>query len=130
MTLADVRSLGVRARSYRSGQATPLVALHRFAGAPAGYSAPDFFLADTPTAALARQVARRCRAIREGVTRLERASLVAKLKPACDRKIAQGVKCSGRKSYMERDPALVAAANALSAQRPRLSLRRLRDVEW
>jgi hypothetical protein len=42
-----------------------------------------------------------------------------------DRKIAQGIKCGGRKTYLERDPDLVKAAKELSAQRPRLSLREI-----
>jgi DNA invertase Pin-like site-specific DNA recombinase len=79
-------------------------------------SAPDFFLEDTPTAVLVRQVL-------GAIAQFEKASLVAELKAARDRKIAQGIKCGGRKSYAEREPELVAAAKELSAQRPRLSLR-------
>ena len=44
------------------------------------------------------------------------------------RKRALTGKCEGRKSYMERDPALVQAAKELSAQRPRLSLRQISAV--
>jgi hypothetical protein len=55
----------------------------------------------------------------------EKTSLVAKLKAARDRKIAQGIKCGGRKTYAERSPELVAAAKALQAERPRLSLRKM-----
>jgi len=51
----------------------------------------------------------------------EKARLVAKLKVARDAKKALTGKCGGRKTYMERDPELVTAAKALSAQRPRLS---------
>jgi hypothetical protein len=44
-------------------------------------------------------------------------SLVAKLKAARDRKIAQGIKCGGRRSYAERSPKLVVAAKALQISR-------------
>jgi DNA invertase Pin-like site-specific DNA recombinase len=36
------------------------------------------------------------------IAQFEKASLVAKLKAARDRKTAQGIKCGGRKSYAER----------------------------
>jgi DNA invertase Pin-like site-specific DNA recombinase len=78
-------------------------------------TAPDFFTEDTPTAVLVRQVL-------GAIAQFEKASLVAKLKAARDRKIAQGIKCGGRKTYAERSPELVAA---LRAERPRLSLRRI-----
>jgi DNA invertase Pin-like site-specific DNA recombinase len=81
-------------------------------------TAPDFFLEDTPTAVLVRQVL-------GAIGQFEKASLVAKLKAARDRKIAAGFKCGGRKSYAERSPELVAAAKALQAERPRLSLRQI-----
>ncbi len=55
----------------------------------------------------------------------EKARLVAKLKAARDAKKALTGKCGGRRTYAERDPALVDAAKALSAQRPRLSLRKI-----
>jgi DNA invertase Pin-like site-specific DNA recombinase len=84
-------------------------------------TAPDFFTEDTPTAILVRQVL-------GAIAQFEKASLVAKLKAARDRKIAQGIKCGGRKTYAERDPELVAAAKALSAQRPRMSLRKIADA--
>ena len=81
---------------------------------------PDFFTEDTPPAVLVRQVL-------GAVAQFEKASLVAKLKAARDRKIAQGIKCGGRKTYAERSPELVAAAKALQAERPRLSLRKIAD---
>jgi DNA invertase Pin-like site-specific DNA recombinase len=81
-------------------------------------TAPDFFLEDTPTAVLVRQVL-------GAIAQFEKASLVAKLKAARDRKIAAGIKCGGRKSYAERSPELVAAAKGLQAERPRLSLRQI-----
>jgi hypothetical protein len=59
------------------------------------------------------------------IAQFEKASLVAKLKAARDRKIAHGIKSGGRKTYLERDPELVKAAKELSAQRPRLSLREI-----
>lgn len=55
----------------------------------------------------------------------EKARLVAKLKAARDAKKAATGKCGGRKTYAERDPALVVAAKELNAQRPRLSLRQI-----
>jgi DNA invertase Pin-like site-specific DNA recombinase len=79
---------------------------------------PDHFTEDTPTAVLVRQVL-------GAISEFEKASLVAKMKAARDRKIAAGVKCGGRKSFAERDPALVAAARRLKSDRPRLSLRKL-----
>jgi DNA invertase Pin-like site-specific DNA recombinase len=81
-------------------------------------TAPDFFLEDTPTAVLVRQVL-------GAIAQFEKASLVAKLKAARDRKIAQGIKCGGRKSFAEMNPALVDTAKRLAAQRPRLSLRKI-----
>jgi hypothetical protein len=71
--------------------------------------------------------ARRTLIFFRGMARLppSKASLVAKLKAARDRKIAQGIKCGGRKTYLERDSELVKAAKELSAQRPRLSLREI-----
>jgi DNA invertase Pin-like site-specific DNA recombinase len=48
-------------------------------------TAPDFFTEDTPTAVLVRQVL-------GAIAQFEKASLVAKLKAARDRKIAQGIK--------------------------------------
>jgi DNA invertase Pin-like site-specific DNA recombinase len=59
------------------------------------------------------------------IAQFEKASLVAKLKAARDRKIAAGIKCGGRKSYAERDPELVAAAKVLQEERPRRSLRQI-----
>jgi len=60
------------------------------------------------------------------IAQFEKASLVAKLKAARDRKQRDtGKRCGGRRTYLERDPSLVIAAKALSAQRPRLSLREI-----
>jgi hypothetical protein len=54
----------------------------------------------------------------------------------CNRHVASAARpakalkpaCGGRKTYAERDPALVQAAKALSAQRPRLSPRKIADA--
>src|SRR5262249_26853535 len=81
-------------------------------------SAPDFFIEDTPTAVLVRQVL-------GAIAQFDKANLVAKLKAARDRKLQATGKCGGRKSYAEANPALVKAANELSGQRPRLSLREI-----
>jgi DNA invertase Pin-like site-specific DNA recombinase len=62
-------------------------------------TAPDFFTEDTPTAVLVRQVL-------GAIAQFDKATTVAKLKAARDRKIAAGEKCGGRKSYAEaRKPA-------------------------
>lgn len=66
-------------------------------------SAPDFFLTDTPTAVLVRQVL-------GAISQFEKTSLVAKLKAARDRKRATGVKVEGRRCdakgrFMARQPA-------------------------
>jgi DNA invertase Pin-like site-specific DNA recombinase len=74
-------------------------------------TAPDFFTEDTPTAVLVRQVL-------GAIAQFEKTSLVAKLKAARDRKIAAGEKCGGRKSYAERDRALVDRARQLHRPDP------------
>jgi DNA invertase Pin-like site-specific DNA recombinase len=86
-------------------------------------SAPDFFLEDTPTAVLVRQVL-------GAIAQFDKATLVGKLKAARDRKRAEIGKCGGRLAYAERDggPELVARARELKAQRPRLSLRKIAAV--
>jgi len=78
-------------------------------------SAPDFFLEDTPTAVLVRQVL-------GAIAQFEKATIVAKLKAARDRKREKVGKCEGRKSYAEANPQLVDLAKQLSKRRPRLSL--------
>jgi DNA invertase Pin-like site-specific DNA recombinase len=60
-------------------------------------TAPDFFTEDTPTAVLVRQVL-------GAIAQFDKATTVAKLKAARDRKIAAGLKCGGRKSYAEARP--------------------------
>src|SRR6516162_7153134 len=64
-------------------------------------SAPDFFAEDTPTAVLVRQVL-------GAIAQFEKASLVAKMKAARDRKRAEtGEKVGGRPSYSEDRPEVV-----------------------
>jgi len=68
---------------------------------------PNAFLDDSPTAVLIRQVL-------GAVAQFEKAALVAKLRAARMRKKQKTGKCSGRKSYAETRPELVAAAKAAS----------------
>lgn len=78
-------------------------------------TAPDHFLEDTPTAILVRQVL-------GAIAEFEKTTLVAKLRAARDRKKAVTGKCSGRKSYAEMRPEVVAKAREL---RPGRSLRKV-----
>lgn len=64
-------------------------------------SAPDYFIEDTPTAVLVRQVL-------GAIAQFEKANLVAKLKGARDRKRLATGKCGGRKSHAESRPDVVA----------------------
>jgi DNA invertase Pin-like site-specific DNA recombinase len=73
-------------------------------------TAPDFFTEDTPTAVLVRQVL-------GAISQFEKASLVAKLKAARDRKQAATGKCSGRKSMAETRPEVVELARRLRTTR-------------
>jgi DNA invertase Pin-like site-specific DNA recombinase len=68
---------------------------------------PDAFLDGGPTSTMVRQIL-------GAVSQFEKAGLVAKLKAARDRKQAETGKCSGRKTYLERDPQAVVLAKALS----------------
>ncbi|HMF15523.1 MAG TPA: recombinase family protein [Gemmataceae bacterium] len=68
-------------------------------------SAPDFFIEDTPTAVLVRQVL-------GAIAQFEKSSLVAKLKAARERSGNLG----GRKSYAEARPEVVATAKEMQAQ--------------
>ena len=83
-------------------------------------SAPTFFVEDTPTAVLVRQVL-------GAVAQFEKATTVAKLAAARKRKrIATGVKVEGRKSHAEARPDVVNLAKALARKKPKggkLSLR-------
>ncbi len=75
-------------------------------------SAPDFFTEDTPTAVLVRQVL-------GAIAQFEKASLVAKLKAARDRKRARDGKCEGRRSHVELNPELVAMVKRLRRRHPK-----------
>jgi DNA invertase Pin-like site-specific DNA recombinase len=83
-------------------------------------SAPDFFLEDTPTAVLVRQVL-------GAIAQFDKATMVAKLKAARDRKRKTMGKVEGRKAYIEREGGLqlLARVKALRDQRPRRSLREI-----
>jgi DNA invertase Pin-like site-specific DNA recombinase len=69
-------------------------------------TAPDHFAEDTPTAVLVRQVL-------GAIAQFEKAALVARMKAARDRKVAQGIKCGGRPGHLELRPGVVALAKAL-----------------
>jgi DNA invertase Pin-like site-specific DNA recombinase len=84
-------------------------------------TAPDFFVEDTPTAVLVRQVL-------GAIAQFEKASLVAKLKASRERKRAAIGKCEGRKSWAEINPDLVREAKRLRRRSPKGHRRSLRDV--
>src|SRR5262245_29389423 len=85
-------------------------------------SAPDFFLEDTPTAVLVRQVL-------GAIAQFEKASTVAKLKVARDRKRARDGKCEGRRSHLEMNPELVALVKNLRRRNPKTGERKsLRSI--
>jgi DNA invertase Pin-like site-specific DNA recombinase len=73
-------------------------------------SAPDHFVEDTPTAILVRQVL-------GAISEFEKASIVAKLRAARDRKRAAVGKCEGRRSHAELVPETVALARQLRRKR-------------
>jgi DNA invertase Pin-like site-specific DNA recombinase len=77
---------------------------------------PDAFLDTGPSSIMIRQIL-------GSVSQFEKAGLVAKLKAARDRKKAATGKCSGRKTYAERDPSMVTLAKSLSKKG--LSLRKV-----
>ena len=79
--------------------------------------APDYFLDETPTAVMVRQIL-------GAVSEFEKAQVVSKLKAARDRKREAAGKCEGRKSYQERDPALVREAKRLRRRSPSTGKRR------
>jgi len=72
-------------------------------------SAPDFFTTDTPTAVLVRQVL-------GAVSQFEKATLVAKLRAARDRKAKAGGKAHGRYGYAKEVPQAVALAHELRGE--------------
>ena len=84
-------------------------------------SAPTFFIEDTPTAVLVRQVL-------GAVAQFEKTTLVAKLAAARKRKRMATGKCEGRKSLAETNPEAVALAKALSRKRPKGGQMSLRAV--
>ena len=82
-------------------------------------SAPDFFVEETPTAVLVRQVL-------GAIAQFEKASAVAKLASARKRKREANGKCEGRKSHSEVRPDVVRLARRLRRRKPkggRMSLR-------
>lgn len=86
-------------------------------------SAPDFFIEETPTAVMVRQIL-------GAVAQFEKASLVAKLRGARDRKRAAAGKCEGRKSHQELRPEAIDLARRLhrvkpKTGKPRLSTRKI-----
>ena len=86
-------------------------------------SAPDFFIEETPTAVMVRQIL-------GAVAQFEKATLVAKLRGARDRKRAVAGKCEGRKSHQELRPEAVELARRLrrinpKTGKPRLSTRKI-----
>src|SRR5262245_4994416 len=79
-------------------------------------TAPDFFTTNTPTAVLVRQVL-------GAIAQFEKASLVAKLRAARERKVAAGGRGTGRWRYDEARPDVVALAKQLHGEG--LSLRKI-----
>ena len=85
-------------------------------------SAPTFFIEDTPTAVLVRQVL-------GAVAQFEKATTVAKLAAARRRKrMTTGEKVEGRKSHAETRPDVVALAKRLARKRPKGGKMSLRAV--
>ena len=84
-------------------------------------SAPTFFIEDTPTAVLVRQVL-------GAVAQFEKATTVAKLAAARKRKRATGVKVEGRKSHAETNPDAVALAKRLARKKPKGGQMSLRAI--
>jgi len=84
--------------------------------------APDYFMEETPTAVLIRQVL-------GAVSEFEKAMIVSKLRMARERKRAKTGKCEGRKSHSEVNPNAVALARRLHRKNretgKRLSLRKI-----
>jgi len=86
-------------------------------------TAPNHFTEDTPTAVLVRQVL-------GAIAQFDKASTVAKLKAARDRRRAVTGKCEGRKSHAEREGGaeLIALAKKLRRRSPKGHRRSLREV--
>jgi DNA invertase Pin-like site-specific DNA recombinase len=85
-------------------------------------SAPEHFLEDTPTAVLVRQVL-------GAISQFEKATLVAKLRAARDRKRKEtGRKVEGRPSHAEERPEVVSLARRLRRKRRDGTRASLREV--
>ena len=84
-------------------------------------SAPTFFIEDTPTAVLVRQVL-------GAVAQFEKATTVAKLAAARKRKRLANGKCEGRKSLSETRPEVVELVKALARKKPKGGKMSLRAV--
>jgi DNA invertase Pin-like site-specific DNA recombinase len=84
-------------------------------------SSPDFFIEDTPTAVLVRQVL-------GAIAQFEKATTVAKLRAARQRKREAVGRVEGRKSWVELNPELVATAKRLRRRSPKGHQRSLREV--
>ena len=84
-------------------------------------SAPTFFVEDTPTAVLVRQVL-------GAVAQFEKTTTVAKLAAARKRKRDANGKCEGRKSIAERRPDVVALAKKLARYPVNKRKRSLRQI--
>lgn len=84
-------------------------------------SAPDFFLEDTPTAVLVRQVL-------GAIAQFDKASTVAKLAAARRRKKEATGKCEGRKAHAEMHPDLVATVRKLRRRKPKGGQMSLRAI--
>jgi DNA invertase Pin-like site-specific DNA recombinase len=84
-------------------------------------SAPTFFLEDTQTAVLVRQVL-------GAVAQFEKATTVAKLAAARKRKRLANGKCEGRKGLAETNPDAVALVKRLARRKPKGGKMSLREV--
>lgn len=84
-------------------------------------SAPDFFLEDTPTAVLVRQVL-------GAIAQFEKASLVAKLAAARKRKKVATGRCEGRKPIAATHPEAVTLAKQLRRKKPKGGQMSLRAI--
>ena len=84
-------------------------------------SAPTFFVEDTATAVLVRQVL-------GAVAQFEKTTIVAKLAAARKRKRLAMGKCEGRKSLAETNPEAVALAKRLARRKPKGGKMSLRQI--
>jgi DNA invertase Pin-like site-specific DNA recombinase len=84
-------------------------------------NAPDFFLEDTPTAVLIRQVL-------GAIAQFEKASLVAKLASGRRRKKALTGRCEGRKPLAATHPGAAALAKQLRRKKPKGGVMSLRAI--